>query len=70
MPQLTIVAADPLQDLRNAVAEAEEALRQAAGGVRSLREKARAVERFIRDREKQYARSEKVLGQLKEVVGF
>ena len=70
VPQLTIVAADPLQELRNGVADAEEALRQANAAVRSLREKTRAVERFIRDREKQFAKSEKVLGQLKDVVGF
>jgi len=70
VPQLTVITGDPLQDLRNAVTETEEILRQAAGCVRSLREKTRAVERFIRDREKQYARSEKVLVQLKEVVGF
>jgi len=70
VPQLTVVAGDPLLDLRNAVTETEEILRQAASSVRSLREKTRAVERFIRDREKQYARSEKVLVQLKEVVNL
>ena len=69
-PQLSLVPPDPLQDLRSAVGEADDALRQAAGTVRSLREKVRAVERFMRDREKQYARSEKVIDQLKLVAGF
>lgn len=67
---LSLVPTDPLQDLRSAVAEAEEALRQAATAVRAMREKVRAVERSIRERERQYARSEKVLGQLKVVAGF
>jgi hypothetical protein len=38
--------------------------------VRSLRDKVRAVERSMRDREKLYAKSEKVLDQLKLVAGF
>jgi DNA polymerase III sliding clamp (beta) subunit (PCNA family) len=70
VPQLTMVTGDPLQDLRNAVNDAESALRQAAGVLRPLRDKVRAVERFMRDREKLYARSEKVLDQLKLVAGF
>jgi hypothetical protein len=70
VPQLSLVPSDPLQDLRDAVTEAESALRQASVSVRPLREKVRAVERFIRDREKQYARSEKVIDQLKMVAGF
>jgi chromosome segregation ATPase len=65
-----MVPGDPLLDLRNAVNDAESALRQATVAVRSLRDKVRAVERFLRDREKQYARSEKVIDQLKMVAGF
>jgi DNA polymerase III sliding clamp (beta) subunit (PCNA family) len=68
--QLTMVPGDALQDLRNAVTEAESALRQATAVVRPLRDKVRAVERFLRDREKLYARSEKVIDQLKLVAGF
>ena len=70
VPQLTMIPGDPLQDLRNAVNDAETALRQATAVVRPLRDKVRAVERFMRDREKQYARSEKVIDQLKMVAGF
>jgi DNA polymerase III sliding clamp (beta) subunit (PCNA family) len=69
-PHLTMVTGDPLQDLRNAVGEADDALRQAIGTVRSLRDKVRAVERSMRDREKLYAKSERVLDQLKLVAGF
>jgi DNA polymerase III sliding clamp (beta) subunit (PCNA family) len=69
-PQLSLVPPDPLQDLRNAVGEADDALRQATATVRSLRDKVRAVERSMRDREKLYAKSEKVLDQLKMVAGF
>ena len=70
VPQLSLVPSDPLQDLRSAVNDAETALRQATAVVRPLRDKVRAVERFMRDREKQYARSEKVIDQLKLVAGF
>jgi len=65
-----VIGTDPLQDLRSAVAETEEALRQAAAAVRTLRDRSRAVERFIRDRDRQSTRAEKVLEQLRSAAGF
>ena len=70
VPKLTVIGTDPLQDLRSAVAETEDALRQAAAAVRTLRDRSRAVERFLRDRDRQSTRAEKVLEQLRSAAGF
>jgi hypothetical protein len=62
--------ADPLQELAGAVGLAEDLARQAYAAARDLKAKARAVDRFVRARQRLFVRGESVLAQLQKVASF
>jgi len=69
-PKLTVVGKDPLQEFSDVMATMSDVARQANATLRELKTKAKAVERFIKARERHFAKSEKVLTQLQQVVNF
>ena len=68
-PDLKIIESDPLQELLDTVATAQDAIRQANTAVRELKAKAKNVERLIKSRERDYETTRKVISSLK-AVGF
>jgi DNA polymerase III sliding clamp (beta) subunit (PCNA family) len=69
-PDLTLVTTDPVQELVDAVTAAQEAVKEANSVLHGIKGKLRAVEKHYRARDRQFAKSEKVLAQLQEVVNF
>jgi len=69
-PDLRMVDHDPVQELMNAVTDAQEAVKQANSALHGIKGKLKAVEKHYRARDKQFAKSEKVLAQLQQVVNF
>jgi len=69
-PDLTLVDNDPVQELVDTVTAAQEAVKEANSALHGIKGKLRAVEKHYRARDRQFAKSEKVLAQLQEVVNF
>ena len=69
-PDLKVVDANPLQEFADAMAAVSDLVHQANTRLREMKAKAKAVERLIKARERHFAKSEKVLAQLQDVVNF
>jgi len=69
-PNLTLVDHDPVQELIDAVTEAQEAVKQAGSALHGIKGKLKAVEKHYRSRQREFDSTRRIIENLKVAANF